>query len=293
MNKIRLGKILIGFVIPAVLIGYLAAGFLMGRKPPLPQVASANGQPMGHVTVSMVADLMQSQLDGLGGWLPNDLVGSPGYFLDNLPNFQMGVLQTVRHTSRVVRDNLSRQRTSDAVHQQTDLAYSSFANDPRRWVFPSAEGAFKRGIAALVQFRSELGGGANIYPRADNLIELLNIYISELGTVSTHLLEAQESDKVGWLEVDDNFYYAQGVAHAMYGIMIAVQRDFQQVLSDKNATDITGLILQSLRASQFDPWFITNGSKDGFLANHSNNLKVFLDDVRQKMKSLVSILDQG
>lgn len=29
------------------------------------------------------------------------------------------------------------------------------------------------------------------------------------------------------------------------------------------------------------------------MANHSNNLKVFLDDARQKMKSLVAILDQG
>jgi hypothetical protein len=98
---------------------------------------------------------------------------------------------------------------------------------------------------------------------------------------------------VKWLAIDDNFYYAQGVAYAMLGMMEAVSIDFRSVLQDKNAEEITGLIVESLRESQFNPWIITNGSRDGILANHSNNLKAYLDDARQKMKSLVSILSQG
>ena len=38
---------------------------------------------------------------------------------------------------------------------------------------------------------------------------------------------------------------------------------------------------------------VTNGGKNGILANHSNNLKVYLDDARQKMNSLITILDRG
>lgn len=276
-----------------MILSYGVAAFLMGQKPGLPTMPEESASQTGEVTVSMISDLMDRQLNGLGGWLPNDLPLTPGFFLDNLPNFQLGVLQVVRHTSRVLRDNLSRQRTSDAVHKETDLAYSAYANDPYRWAFPSAEGAFRRGNAAMSRFRADLGGGGNLYPRADNLIELLNIYISELGTVSTHLLNAKDSEKVGWFEIDDNFYYAQGVGYAMYGVMLTVREEFGPVLKDKNATEITDLIIQSLRETQFDPWIVTNGNKDGILANHSNNLKVFLDDARQKMKSLVSILDQG
>jgi len=241
----------------------------------------------------MITLLMQAQMDASGGWVPNDLPLSPSYFLDNITNFQLGVLQTVRHTSRVLRDNLTRQRTSDPVHKETDIAYSAFANDPRKWAFPSAEGAFGRGNAALDRFLGDLGGQATFYPRADNLIQLLDQYISELGAVASLLLDAQDSSKVGWFRIDDNFFYAQGVAFGMFGMMQALSVDFSQVVKDKNAEEITDLILHSLKESQFDPWLVTNGDKDGLVANHSNNLKVFLDETRQKMKSLVSILDQG
>lgn len=293
MKWFPLKKILLWVILPLIILSYVTAIFLMGMKPGLPLVQKETGKPGGYAIVSMIADLMDAQLNGVGGWLPNDIWLTPGNVQDNLPNFQLGVLTVVRHSVRILRDNLTRQRTSDAVHQETDKAHTAYNNDPRKWAFPSAENAFSRGNAALYRFRQELGSTANVYPRADNLIELLKIFISELGTVSTRLLEAQADGKVPWLEIDDNFYYAQGAAFAMYGVMLAVQEDFKQVLTDKHALKIMELILESLRESQFDPWFITNGSKDGFMANHSNNLKVFLDDARQKMKSLESILDQG
>lgn len=293
LSRFRIRRTLILLVLLALVVGYGAMMVLESRRPDVPAVSEVEGQPAGYATVSMIMGLMQAQLDGFAGWLPNDLPLSPGWVVDNAPNFQLGVLQTVRHASRVLRDNLTRQRTSDAVHKEADVAYTAFANDPHRWAFPSAEGVFHRGIQALERFRADLGGQAYFYPRADNLIQLLDPFISELGAVTTVLLKAQSDDQVAWISIDDNFYYAQGVAYAMLGLMRAVRHDFRQVLTDKNALEITDLIIAALEETQFEPWFVTNGSKDGILASHSNNLKVFLDDARQKMKSLVSILDQG
>jgi hypothetical protein len=294
LSRFKLRKTAIVVLILLVVGAYGTVAFLQSAKPDEPEPIAVEGQPEGYATVTMIHDLMQRQLDGFGGWLPNDLPLSPGWFLDNVPNFQLGVLQVVRHASRVLRDNLSRQRTSDAVHKEADLAYTAFANDPHRWAFPSAEGAFSRGNAALERFRADLGGKANFYPRSDNLIQLIDPLISELGAVATLLLKSRTAqDEVGWLEIDDNFYYAQGVGWAMLGLMRAVQHDFRAVLQDKNAQEITAQIIQSLEESQFEPWIVTNGRKDGVLANHSNNLKVHLDDARQKMNSLASILRQG
>ena len=45
-------------------------------------------------------------------WLPNDLFW-PTVFLDNMPNFQIGELEVVRYNVRVLRDNLTRMRTTD------------------------------------------------------------------------------------------------------------------------------------------------------------------------------------
>lgn len=293
LSRFRIRTSLVVLVLVLVAVGYSVVGVLESRRPDVPAVREADGQPVGYATVSMIMDLMQAQLDSFGGWLPNDLPASPGWMVDNAANFQLGVLQTVRHATRVLRDNLTRQRTSDAVHKEADVAYTAFANDPHRWAFPSAEGAFRRGIQALDRFRADLGGQAFFYPRGDNLIQLLDPFISELGAVTTVLLKAQTGDGVAWLSIDDNFYYAQGVAYAMLGLMRTVRHDFERVLTDKNATEITDQIIAALEETQFEPWVITNGAKDGVLANHSNNLKVFLDDARQKMKSLVAILDQG
>ena len=290
---LKLSKNIYAVLFLVVVISYSSIAFLQSRKPALPDISEELTGDPGRAMVSMITELMRVQLNGFGGWLPNDLPFTPGYMLDNLPNFQLGVLRVVRHSSRVLRDHLTRQRTSDAVHKETDLAYTSYANDPLKWAFPSAEGAFNRGNEALLRFRADLGGNAHFYPRADNLVQLLEQFVSELGAVTTRLLESKDSTKVGWLQIDDNFYHAQGVGFAMLGIMKAVRNDFQTVLQDKNAQEITELIIRSLQESQFEPLIITNGDKNGVLANHSNNLKVYLDDARQKIKSLMSILQQG
>ena len=286
-------KTFLTLILNITAIGYFTMAVMMDGRSPMPEVQSDPAAHTGHATVSMIIDLMDAQLNGRGGWLPNDLPLTPGAFLDNLPNFHLGVLQMVRHASRVLRDNLTRQRTSDAVHRETDLAYSKYANDPLKWWMPSAEGAFMSGNDALRRFRADLGGQAFFYPRADNLVQLLEALVSELGGVNTRLLQASEDGAVSWFKIDDNFYYAQGAAYASLGILRAAKADFERVLTDKNAMEILEKILKSLEDSQFDPILVTNGARDGLLANHSNNLKAFLDDARQKMNSLISILRQG
>ena len=293
MTELRKYQRLIGALLALLAIAWCVLAFLQSGIPDPPKVTVRENAPVGSLTVETIARSMDTQLSGFGGWLPNDLWFSPGWFLDNLPSFQLGVLQTARHASRVLRDNLSRLRTSDAVHREADAAYSAFANDPSRWAFPSAEGAFGRGVDSLRRFEKELGTTANFYPRADNLVQLLEPLVSELGAVNTVLLEASKSGKVPWRRIDDNFYYAQGVGWGVLGLMQAVKVDFARVLEDKNTVEIMDLIIASLQESQFDPLIVTNGSKGGILANHSSNLKAYLDDARQKMGSLITMLKQG
>jgi hypothetical protein len=279
-------------IVSLIVVAYAVVMVPMSRKPDVPALSQEAGMPKGGVLVSMLVDIMDAQLENFGGWVPNDLPLSPGWFLDNQASFQLGVLQGVRHATRVLRDNLSRQRTSDAVHKEADLAYTAFNNDPGKWAFPSAEGQFNKGTGALVRFKRELGKTAEVYPRADNLVQLLVPLSSELGGATTGLLQNQ-GGQTSWLEIDNRFYFAQGYAFALAGICRAVKADFAQVLADKQGWEILDQIIESLEQSQFEPWFISNGSKDGILANHSANLKAYLDDARQKINSLIAILKTG
>ncbi len=259
----------------------------------------------GVMVADTLARSMEHELNGPGGWLPNDLVLSPGWMLDNRPSFQLGVLEVVRYSTHALRENLARQRTTDRIDPDCDTVFTRFSNDPYRWMMPSAEKKYRGGIAALDSYVKNLKqGSAHFYPRSDNLIMLLEQYASLLGGATARLLNASrpESDvgndldsraPVAWSEIDDNFYYAQGVGYGLYQVFQAIVIDFEKVLDDKNSDLIAQEIIASLQESYFEPVIVTNGGRSGFLANHSNNLRVFLDDARQKMNSLIKMLDQG
>ncbi|MFH1091604.1 MAG: DUF2333 family protein [Pseudomonadota bacterium] len=258
--------------------------------------------------VVFTATLIRMSEDMMENWLPND-VFYPTVFLDNPQNFQRGELEAVRYTVRVMRDKISRLRTTDKIDKDAEGAFVLFSNDPEKWILPSAESKYKAGIKALKRYEARLNTGeANFFPRADNLNELLDQYISLLGGVNTRLSNAPRDqgrvlttetagDKymtgekyvtvhVPWLEVDNNFYYAQGVAYGLREMMAAVQYDFKHILEIKKATELLERIIHLLNLSQFEPIFVLNGARGSIFANHSTQLQSLLEDARQKMRSL-------
>lgn len=275
-------------------------------------VEKKSGAPLGSSFVATTTSLMEHALNGSGGWLPNDIALSPTWWLDNKQNFQLGVLEVVRYNTRVLRDALSRQRTTDTIDADCDKAFTSFSNDPYKWIFPSAEGKYREGIDRLAAYGRRLSlGSAHFYPRSDNLIQLLEQYASLLGGVNTRLLNASRTSpkvrrdnstdppdapqygRVPWMKIDDNFYFARGVGYGLVHMFKALRMDFAPVLKDKNADIIMAEIIASLEETSFEPLLVTRGGKDGIFASHSSNLRVFLDDARQKINSLVTILAQG
>ena len=157
-----------------------------------------------------------------------------------MPNFQIGELEVVRYNIRVLRDNLSRMRTTDKLDPAAEKAFTSLSNDPYKWWFPSAESKWKEANRGLGTFYENLlSGKSHFYPRADNLVELLQQYASLMGGANTRLINAphdidasladEEQGKdssesptmvdinIPWYSIDNNFYYAQGIAYSASG----------------------------------------------------------------------------
>ncbi len=248
-------------------------------------------------------------------WLPNDLFW-PTVLLDNMPHFQIGQLEVVRYNVRVLRDNLSRMRTTDKLDADAEAAFTSLSNDPFKWWFPSAESKWKLASKKLDSFYENLmNGKSNFYPRADNLVELLSQYVSLMGGVNTRLINAprdikeaqsMEEEKKGgagsrklvdidipWYEIDNNFYYAQGVAYALNESFKAIRFDFMNVLVDKNSVNLVDKILEDFKRCNFEPMIVFNGNPQSIFANHSLNLSGVFNDGRQKINSLITALKQG
>ncbi len=249
-------------------------------------------------------------------WLPNDIFW-PSILLDNPQNFQMGELEVVRYSTRVLRDNLSRLRTTDNIDKAADRAYTAFSNDPTKWIWPSAESKWEEGYKALVAYRANLESGkSKFYPRADNLVELLDQYISLLGGVTTRLSNIPsdmdgerlteetagdpnfEGEKyvriqVNWWEIDNEFYYAQGVAFGLRQMLLAVETDSKEILQLKKATELLENILFILEHTQWEPKYMVMNCAPGSWVPCQNDPMMLgsrLQDVRQKLSSIVQML---
>ena len=304
--------LLVSVLLMALFLFVVIVMIINSRKPDYLSLKPLDGKIKGVHFVKVNLALIDQMIEN---WLPNDIF-YPTVLLDNMPNFQIGQLEVIRYNVRLLRDNLSRMRTTDKLDPYAEAAFTALSNDPYKWWFPSAESKWKLGYKNLESFyQNLLKGDSHFYPRADNLVELLNQYLSLMGGVNTRLINAPgdikrtlsiEEEKgasrrdsrlvdidIPWHKIDDNFYYAQGVAYALYESFQAIKIDFKDVLIDKNSMELVDKILKDLRRCYFEPLIVFNGDPDSIFANHSINLSGVFNDGRQKINSLTVALMQG
>lgn len=265
--------------------------------------------------VAYISALIQVSEEFSGNWMPNDIFFWPSRVLDNPQNFQRGELEAVRYATRVLRDNLSRMRTTDAIDPDCEAAFTAFSNDPERLIYPRAEWKYGEGVAALTRYRARLeSGNAHFYPRSDNLREFDSQFISLLGGASQRLANAPRDVRTRiteetagdvtlsgektiahhtpWLQIDDSFYFVRGELYVLRHLMEAIRHDFVEIITQRKAEELLKAITDILEHTQFEPLVVVNGNAGSFLANHSLQLQARLEDARQKMRSLQSILEQ-
>ncbi len=313
-SKEKKGKIrpIIYLVIPALVLLSVIVMAVNSIKPDRITLDNVDTKIKGAAFIRTNQILVEQLHDN---WLPNDLFW-PTALLDNMPNFQIGELEVVRYNVRELRDNLSRMRTTDRLDPFAEGAFTALSNDPYKWWFPSAESKWKDASKNLERFYENLlSGESQFYPRADNLVELLTQYISLMGGVNTRLINAprdmdealpiDEEEKgsseepkmvdidIPWHSIDNNFYYAQGVAYALFESFKAIRIDFIDVLEDKNSVQLIDKILEGLMRCHFEPLVVFNGDPESIFANHSLNLSGVFNDARQKVGSLIVALKQG
>ena len=304
--------LLVSVLLMALFLFVVIVMIINSRKPDYLSLEPSDGKIKGVQFAKVNLALINQMIEN---WLPNDIFW-PTVLLDNMPNFQIGQLEVIRYNVRVLRDNLSRMRTTDKLDPNAEATFTALSNDPYKWWFPSAESKWKLGYKNLESFyQNLLKGDSHFYPRADNLVELLNQYLSLMGGVNTRLINAPgdikrtlsiEEEKgaspgdsrlvdidIPWHKIDDNFYYAQGVAYALYESFRAIKIDFKDVLIDKNSMELVDKILEDLSRCYFEPLIVFNGDPDSIFANHSLNLSGVFNDGRQKINSLTVALMQG
>ncbi|HEX6999276.1 MAG TPA: DUF2333 family protein [Gammaproteobacteria bacterium] len=308
-----------------LLLAALALGWYWSREP---ETFWVNERPenrpdaVGYATVDTLIRTVSWLLEKPGGYLSNDVM-PPSVWLDNMPNFEFGVLVQCRDLARVLRNDYSRSQSQSV--EDPDLAVAepalNFSNDS--WIFPPSESRYRDAIRALESYRARLvdedPADARFYARADNLREWLAVVERRLGNLSQRLAASVGQARVNvdlagspagqaspapreevivktpWLELDDVFYEARGTAWALLHFLRAAQFDFAGVLEDKNAVVSIRQVIRELEeglAPVRSP-IILNGSGFGIFANHSLVLASYLSRAHSAVIDLRELLQQG
>jgi len=307
-----------------LLLVFVVLGIYFSREPDIFWVnhsADADSAIVGVPTTDTLIRVAETLLDKQGGYLTNDKV-PPGVFLDNIPSWELGVVNQIRDLGRVMRDDYTRSQSQSKedldVVKGTDRLF--FDNDS--WILPATESEYRDGIDAFKDYRQRLINGepdTRFYARADNLREWLSQVEKRLGSVTRRLgnsvVENRINDdlagdpsaeasgvqldtvnvRTGWFEVDNVFFEARGTAWALVHFFRAAEFDFAKVLADKNAEASVRQIIRELEASLggLSSPIILNGSGYGLFANHSLVMANYLARANAAVINLRELLDQG
>ncbi|MGH8615934.1 MAG: DUF2333 family protein [Gammaproteobacteria bacterium] len=319
---------LAGLVVVTSAIIMCALAWYWSYEPPLfdvRSVASQEGQstkPLpGYITTATAVHVAETLLDKRGGYLSNDVM-PPSVFLDNVPNWEFGVLVQLRDLARSMRNYFSRSRTQSVEDKDLMQADPKFHFDSESWIFPTTESMYRDGVKHLRHYMQRLTDekktDGQFYARADNLQEYLTIVGQRLGSLAMRLSAAvgqrrldmdlagergSEEAKTGeatqiktpWLQVDDVFYEARGSTWALAEILKALQYDFADVLADKNAETILAQLVSELESAQAPLWspMVLNGGDFSMVANHSLNLSSYVSRANSAVIDLIRVLKEG
>ena len=276
----------------------------------------------GYITTATLIRLAETMLDKRGGYLSNDMF-PPGVWLDNVPNWEFGVLTQIRDAARAYRIDFSRSQSQSKEDPDLSEAEGKFFFDNSSWAFPQSESEYRDGIKGLDDYLTRLANpaetGAQFYTRADNLQKWLQGVETRLGSLSQRLSASvgkrqlnldlasdpaarrstdapeEEETKTPWLELDDVFYEARGHTWALIHLLRAMERDFGDVLDNKNARVSLQQIIRELEPTQDALWspMVLNGDGLGILANHSLVMASYISRANAAIIDLRALLAQG
>lgn len=257
----------------------------------------------GSKTVGAIAFLVDREVN-VHNWTPNDPFFLPGWWLDNTPNYQKGIVGALSRVSLELRDQLGRSRGSSAVDEDLQKAAGNLAKEPERWVVDfgtsilpttASDSYYREAVEQLEAYNQRLAAGDAVFERrSDNLLATLDRIALDLGASSAALEQYISAEAGGFLPdlgADDLFYETKGQVFAYTIILRALENDFSKVINDRELASIYKELLHSMEAAAtLDPTVVLNGAADGTLANHLSMQGFYLLRARTQLKEVTNIL---
>ncbi|HZA65588.1 MAG TPA: DUF2333 family protein [Geminicoccaceae bacterium] len=293
---------------PLVLIGLLALYYLGGMLwlheiDDDPDFALQSSAPDGgSQAVAVAADLIDREIN-THRWVANDPLFLPGSLLDNMPEYQQGIVTAISRVSLELADQIARTRGSSQVDPDLDRASGLLRYPGTIWIFDfrtswaptaSSEQQYRQAMVALRSYNERLTQGQAVFEtRADNLLATLDRIAADIGSSSASI-DRHLAESGFWPDfAADNLFYAnKGRLYAYFLLLRAMQVDFADVIRERQLAGAWTQTVESFRAAAIlQPWVVVNGAPDGqLLPNHLAAQGFFLLRARTQLREVSNIL---
>jgi hypothetical protein len=253
--------------------------------------------------VALTADLIDREIN-THRWVANDPFFMPGSMLDNMPNFQQGVVAALSRFAIELTDQIARTRGSSQVDPDLNTASGLLRYPGTVWIFDlstslaptaSSESQYRRAMSALRDYNQRLAAGNAVFEtRADNLIATLDRIAADIGS-SSAALDQHLDEHSGFgldFEADDVFYANKGRLYAYYLLLRELGVDYARVIQERDLVAAWAQMLESFRAAAtLQPWVVLNGAPDSLLSpSHLAAQGFFLLRARTQLREISNIL---
>ncbi len=297
-------------LLPALLIGLVALYYVLGalwfhRIDDDPSIGETiEVTPPASRAVAAAAALVRREVE-IHRWTANDPWFQPTALLDNMPNYQQGIVAAVARFAVELRDHLSRVRGTSQVDTDAERAAGRLNYPGDVWflewsttpVQPSSESQYRRAIEDLERYNARLARGeATFERRADNLMATLERIAADLGAAAAAVDEKALAGSGAWYDwdADDLFYTNKGRLYAYRVLLGELGKDMEGILSERGLGRVWEQMLTSLgRAAALQPRVVANGTPDGLLwPNHLLAQGYLLLLARFQLYAVVNILQK-
>ncbi len=298
-----LGRLALGLIILIAL--YYSVGALIVHRIDDDPAFSARGETgeVGSRAVAVAAALIEREVDR-HEWVANDPFFLPGYVLDNMPNFQQGIIGALSRFGIEMTDQIGRTRGSSQADADLDKAAGLLKYPGDIWLFDfstswaptaSSEAQYRAARNALDAYNRRLAAGSAVFERrADNLMATLDRIAADLGSLSA-VIDRHIEEEAGSpldFQADDIFYRTKGRLYGYYLLLRELGVDFEAVILDRDLAVAWAQMLKTFEtAATMQPWVVLNGGPSSqFVPSHLAAQGFYLLRARTQLREVTNIL---
>jgi hypothetical protein len=293
-----------GWTVLAIVLLYYPLGMLwihsIDDNPDFQAPATAPGESRTVATMAALIDRQTNQ----HRWTPNDPFFIPSWALDNMPNYQTGMMAAMSRIAVELTDHIGRARGTSQADKDLESAAGNLKYPGNIWIWnpsisiwPTAtsEQQYQAGMRSLIAYNKRLGQAQAVFERrSDNLQAALERIASDTGsmsaTIDNHV--TQHAGSLFDFTVDDVFYANKGRLYVYYLVLRELGHDYEAVIRERNLGNVWNQMVESFRAaSQLQPLVVMNGQPDSqLLPSHLATQGFYLLRARFQLYEAINIL---